>query len=124
MRISSLPASEMAYFKNLIGAGRDGITSARNEMHGDVFTPALKDAAWTPAALGAAIGVLSACFGKERRSFTRAAIGGLVGSVLGFGGGVAWASRRFTGIAARRAVRGVNSVRDARWLERHPIDYA
>jgi hypothetical protein len=51
-------------------------------------------------------------------------MGGLVGSALGFGGGVAWASRGFTGTAARHAIRGVNNVRDARWLERNPIDYA
>jgi hypothetical protein len=37
---------------------------------------------------------------------------------------VAWASRRVTGSAAKRAIGGVNNVRDARWLERHPIDYA
>ena len=123
MRITSLLSSDIAYFKSLIRAGLDGVTSARNEMHG-VFTPGLKDAAWAPAVLGAGIEVLSTCFGKGRRSVPRAAIGGLVGSAVALGGGAAWASRRFTGMAARRAMRGVNNVRDARWLEKHPIDYA
>ena len=123
MTSSSLLASDIAYLGNLIKAGLNGITSARNERSG-VFTPRWKAAAWTPALVGAALGALSTCFDKDRRSVPRAAIGGLVGSALGFGGGVAWASRGFTGTAARHAIRGVNNVRDARWLERNPIDYA
>jgi hypothetical protein len=123
MTSSSLLASDIAYFRNLIKAGLNGITSARNERSG-VFTPRWKAAAWTPALVGAAVGALSTCFDKKNRSVPRAAIGGLVGSALGFGGGVAWASRGFTGTAARHAIRGVNNVRDARWLERNPIDYA
>jgi hypothetical protein len=124
MRIASLFSSDVVYLKNLVRAGLDGVTSARNDVHGGVFTPPLKDAPWTPVVLGAGIGILSACFDKNRRSVSRAALAGLVGSALGFGGGAAWASRRFTGMAARRAIRGVNNVRDARWLERNPIDYA
>jgi hypothetical protein len=124
MKIAGMLASDIAYFKDLTRAGLDGIASARNETSGGVFTPASKTATWTPAAIGAAIGILSTCFNKDRRSVPRAAIGGLVGSALGFGGGVAWSSGFFTGTAARRAIGGVNSVRDARWLERHPIDYA
>jgi hypothetical protein len=123
MTSSSLLASDIAYFRNMVKAGLDGITSARNERSG-IFTPRWKAAAWTPALVGAAIGALSTCFDKKRRSVPRAAIGGLVGSALGFGGGVAWASRSFTGTAARHAIRGVNNVRDARWLERNPINYA
>ena len=117
-------ASDIAYFGNLVRAGLNGITSARNETQRDGFTPAWKDAAWTPAAVGAVVGVLSTCFDKNRRSVPRAAIGGLIGSAVGFTGSVAWTSRRATGIAARRAIQEVNSVRDARWLETHPIDYA
>jgi len=125
MKITSLLFSDIAYFNNLVRAGMDGIASARNETHVTaVFTTSLKNATWAAAALGAAVGVVSTCFDKDRRSVNRAAIGGLVGSMVGFAGGMAWASRRFTGTATRRAIRGVNSVCDARWLERHPIDYA
>lgn len=124
MRTTSLLSSDIAYFNNLVRAGLDGVASARNETHGSVFAPPVKHAALAGAAVGAAIGVLSTCFDKGRRSVPRATIGGLVGSVVGFVGAMAWASRRFTGTATRRAMRGVNSVRDARWLERHPIDYA
>jgi hypothetical protein len=124
MRITSLLSSDIAYFNNLVRAGLDGIASARNETQGSVFATSLQNATWAAAVLGAAIGVVSTCFDKDRRSVPRATIGGLVGSVVGLAGAMAWASGRFTGTATRRAMRGVNSVRDARWLERHPIDYA
>jgi hypothetical protein len=124
MTIASLVFPDLFYLKSLIRAGLDGVNSAFNEKQGGIFMPAFKDAVWTPTAFGAAIGIASMCFGKGRRSAPRAAVGALIGSAVGLGGGAAWASRRFTGAAARRAMRGVNQVRDARWLERHPIDYA
>jgi len=124
MTITTSISSDILYFKNLMRAGLDGVTSALNEKQGGVFIPTFKEAVLTPAALGAAIGMASMCFGKGRRSAPRAAFGALIGSALGLGSGAAWASRQFTGNAARRAMRGVNQVRDARWLVRHPIDYA
>ena len=64
MTSSSLLASDIAYFGNLIKAGLNGITSARHERSG-VFTPRWKAAAWTPALVGAALGALSTCFDKQ-----------------------------------------------------------
>src|SRR5260370_38771641 len=106
MTSSSLLASDIAYFRNLIKAGLNGITSARNETSGGIFTPRWKAAAWTPALVGAALGALSTCFDKDRRSVPRAALGGLVGSALGCGGGVPWACAGFTGLAPRLAISG------------------
>jgi hypothetical protein len=97
--------------------------SARKAADGRPLRPALTRAVWAPTAAGAAIGVLSVCF-STRRSGASVAVGGLIGSALGFGGGVAWASRGFTRDVARRAIRNVNVVRDARWLEKNPIAYA
>jgi hypothetical protein len=37
---------------------------------------------------------------------------------------LAWASRGYTGSAARGAIKKINVVRDARWLEKNPINYA
>ena len=51
-------------------------------------------------------------------------MGGLVGGAFGAAAALAWASRGFAGIAARKAVLQVNAARDAHWLETHPIDYA
>jgi hypothetical protein len=116
--------SNLVYAKNLITAGWDGVRSARNELDGDVFTPlARKSAVWTSTALGAAIGVLSTLAIRNRKSVFRMGVGGLAGSLVGFGGGVAWTSRRFTETAAVRALRQVNNVRDAHWLQRNPIAY-
>jgi hypothetical protein len=115
--------SDLAYVRELLGAGADGIASARRELAGRVFTPPLHPAAWTPAAVGATVG-LTARLMSKRNSRSSVAMSGLVGTVLGFGAALAWTSRGFTALACRRAVRHVNATRDAHWLEAHPIDYA
>jgi hypothetical protein len=51
-------------------------------------------------------------------------VGGLLGGVLGFGGGVAWGSREAASAIARRAAKNLGAVRDQHWLEKHPIAYA
>lgn len=113
-----------AYIKELVRAGLDGIAAARHEMGGAAFSPAPEAVLWTPAAVGAALGVLSTRLIGNRKSVSHLGMGGLVGSVVGFGAGFAWASRGYSGCAARRAIRFVNAARDAHWLETHPIDYA
>ena len=114
----------LRYAKQLIGAGLDGIAAARQESNGAIFTPPLQTVAWTPTAIGAMIGALGTRLIRRDKGASGAAIGGLIGSVFGFGAALAWASRDFTGPAARKTLRGVNTVRDAHWLESHPITYA
>ncbi len=114
--------SDITYFGKLLGAGWDGVTSARKADDRSAAS-AWTAAVWTPAAIGAAVGIVGASF-RNRRSGYRVALGGLIGSVLGLGSGVAWASRDVTEAAARNAVRRINTVRDARWLEKNPIAYA
>ena len=116
--------SDITYIKQLAGAGWDGIASARRELDGDVFTSPLQTVVWTPAAVCATIGMLSPRLIGNRKSASSVAMGGLIGSVLGLGAALVWSSRRFTGPAARRAVRHVNAARDAHWLESNPITYA
>jgi hypothetical protein len=113
--------SDISYLRNLIEAGVDGVTSAWKGTGDRGFKT---DGVWAPAAVGAGIGVMSVCLKRNRPRFKRkVAVCGLVGSALGFGVGVAWASRAFTGTAARSALQKVNGVRDAHWLERNPIAY-
>ena len=88
------------------------------------FAPVLNNSVWVATAIGGAIGALSAVVGRRRRSGYGSVWGGVVGSTIGFGGGIAWASRDFTGAVARSVIRKVNVARDARWLERNPINYA
>lgn len=124
MGILRMVESDLVYARKMVGAGWDGIASARKELNGEVFTSASKAAGWTPTAIGAGLGMLSSHLIGKRRSASSVAMGGLIGSVVGFGAGVAWGSRRFTGTAARKSIRLMTAVRDARWLERNPIDYA
>jgi hypothetical protein len=116
--------SNFAYLRQLVGAGLEGIASAQRETSGGVFTPALNRVIWGPAAIGAAAGVLSSGLIGNRKSGLRLVMGGLLGTALGSGAALGWASRRFVGPAARRAAHHVNAARDTHWLATHPIDYA
>jgi len=81
--------SDLVYLRQLVGAGFDGIASARHELHGRVFTAASRTAVWTPPAIGAAVGMLSTRLMGKRRSMV---MGGLIGGVVGLGAVAAWAS--------------------------------
>ena len=122
MRTTHALEFDLTYLKQLIGAGLDGIESARREHAGGEF--ASRPGVWTPAAIGTTLGVLTTRLAGKRKSASRTAWGGVVGGVLGISAGLAWASRGLIGHAARTATRRVNATRDAHWLETHPIDYA
>jgi len=115
--------SDVSHFINMIQGGWDGAIAVRTTGV-PAFTPAWTDAVWAPAAIGAAVGAWSTSWNSRRRSPYSVALGALVGSALGFGCGMAWASRGFTGAVARSAIGRVNDIRDARWLEKNPINYA
>jgi len=117
-------ASDVSYLVRLIRAGRDGVTFAPRPAENPPLKPALTRTVWAATAIGAAVGAWSASRQRSRRSAYRLAVSGLIGSVCGFGCGMAWASRSLTGTAARSAIREINMVRDMRWLEKNPIDYA
>ena len=111
--------SELSYARKIAGAGWESVVTARQET--SVF-PASTKAIWIAVAVGAGVGMLSRA--GKRSTASTVAIGALIGSVVGFGAGIAWESRQFTGAVARNAKREIGAVRDAHWLERHPIDYA
>ena len=111
----------ISYWKGLVAAGVDGIASARREQ---TVRPSGRSALWTPAAMGAAAGALSARLLGKRKSASGIAVGGLLGSLVGWGAAVAWTSRGLMAPAARGAARRVNALRDAHWLEANPINYA
>lgn len=114
--------SNLTYARKLVEAGIKGLVSSGEAT--PAFGTALTPAVWAPAAIGAAIGTLSALLGRDRRSGSSIVARVLVGSACGFGGGMAFASRRVIRTAARSSARKVNAVRDARWLEKNPIAYA
>jgi hypothetical protein len=120
--------SEVEYGRKVLGSGLEGARSGQeaflngrplNAVLGESVQDALK-----PAMLGACIGFLSACANRRQRSIGRGlGLSGLYG-VIGLGVGFAWASRALAAKMACHARRNVGRVRDERWLEEHPIDYA
>lgn len=116
--------SDITYVRNLAEAGVNGVASIWNAPDDQAVAPVVKKTIWVTTAIGGAIGALSVLLGRRRRSAYSMAFGGLVGSTIGFSGGVAWASRDFTGAVARSVIQKVGTVRDARWLEKNPINYA
>jgi len=121
MKEPSRRTSDARYVVNLIQAGMDGVISARNATD---IPPVLSGPVWAPAAIGAAVGAWTASRNHNRKSGYHVAMGSLLGTALGLGCGMAWASRAFIGALARGGMRKVDIVRDARWLEQNPIDYA
>ena len=115
---------DISYAKDLVEAGLGGAASAWKGSGDQHTVQAFTGGVWAPAALGAGFGVLSVCMKRSRRrSMTSMAVGGLAGTALGLGAGVVWASRVLAGSVARGALRNVNAVRDAHWLEQHPVAY-
>ena len=116
--------SDLTYCKRLLGAGWNGIAAARKQADRPLFSPPLQSVVWTPTAVGATVGALTRRLIGKDKSASGVALGGLLGSVLGLSAVLVWASREFTGPAARKSLRCINAARDAHWLESHPIDYA
>ena len=106
MRIPSSFKSEVIYARDIVKAGLD------------VAVPL------APAALGAAVGILGVYLGRKGRNGNTAVFGGLVGCALGFSSGVAWGTREEARQRYLDAAHHVQAVRDAHWLEKHPIAYA
>jgi len=116
--------SDMTYAMKLVEAGWEGVTSALRGTDDVGAAPALTSAVWLWTGVGAIFGVWSASLRRSRPSgYGGLAYGGLVGSALGFGCGVAWESRRVAEAAARSANYKIGTVRDARWLEKNPVAY-
>ncbi len=115
--------SDVTYLRHLLEAGVDGVTAVWNGPGGWSFASAARHSVWVTA-MGGTVGGLSTLLVRRRRSGNGTALGVLVGSAIGFGSGVAWASRGFTGSMGRSVLQKVNAVRDQRWLEKNPINYA
>ncbi len=118
MSVTTAMSSDMRYVLNLVQAGVDGVISARK------LPTVTVNPVWGPMALGAVVGASAACLVRRRKSGYDVAVGGVVGSVVGMGCALAWASRGVMAVLARGAIGRINTVRDAHWLAANPIDYA
>lgn len=63
-----LQRSNIAYFRQLSGAGLHGIDSGRRERSGGVFTPTFERVIWAPSAIVSVVGILSTTLIGGRRS--------------------------------------------------------
>ncbi|HZQ96026.1 MAG TPA: hypothetical protein VFA67_13510 [Candidatus Sulfotelmatobacter sp.] len=77
-----------------------------------------------PAAWGACVGLLTGCPQNSRRSAARILTSGLLGGLIGLTAGIGWETRFLAASAAGGALARIDKVRDERWFEKNPIDYA
>jgi len=128
MQLSEWSKSEVEYGRRVFNSGLDGVRSGREAfLNGRPLTPFFRESclkALKPAALGACIGLLASCPRDRSRGTSRLMLSGLLGGLVGFAAGIVWESRFLTRNAADGALRGIQKVRDERWLQKHPIDYA
>ena len=122
-------SSNIDYAKNLVDSGLAGACAAQeNVLKGQCVGTVLSRSArrsWPPAAIGLGIGALCGFLASRRKRSPGTVVAcGLIGGAAGFGAGMIWGTRQLTGSMAEAAMKNINGVRDARWLEKNPIDYA
>jgi hypothetical protein len=120
--------SYVRYGRSLANSGADGMRRGREAyLSGKPLGAVLGQKARASlglAAIGACAG-LAQCFLSDRRRRVSAGLAlGAVGSLLGFFAGFTWKTRDLTSSMVHAASENMSAVRDERWLERHPIDYA
>lgn len=114
--------------RELVGSGIEGAGSAMREALQDEKVSSavgrtLRDS-WQGAAVGAAVGIAATLLATERRrSRSSAAAGFLIGAVAGLGIAALWQGREVVGAMTHGAARNMGTVRDAHWLDKHPIPY-
>jgi hypothetical protein len=121
--------SNLDYGRRLISSVLEGARSAQQDtLDGAPIRSVVIDSvrnAWMPAAIGAYVGALGASLGQRRKPNYGALLGAsLLGAAIGLSTGMAWGTRNLTGGMAKGAMKNMGAARDARWLEKNPIDYA
>ena len=121
--------SNLNYGKNLVGSSVEGARSARKmtsdgECAGSILARSARDS-WQLVTIGVGLGLLCGFLASRRKPSPGKMLAcGALGAFVGLGTGMAWETRQLAGDMARGAIRNARVVRDAHWLERHPIDYA
>lgn len=114
------------YGRELVHSGISGLRTGRDaQLHGQPLSAVLTRSARASlnlAALGACAGLLQFCL-SDRRRIARTVAWGVAGGVIGFVAGFTWKTRDLTATMARSALKEMGTVRDERWLDKHPISY-
>lgn len=120
--------SDIRYGRELMRSGVTGLSSGRDAyLQGQPLSDVLGDSAKASlglATIGACAGLLRYYLPARRARLAKTVACGLVGSAIGFLAAFAWNTRELTESMTRNAGKQIGVVRDRRWLDRHPIDYA
>ncbi|MDR0379703.1 MAG: hypothetical protein LBI62_07170 [Candidatus Accumulibacter sp.] len=127
MNIKDTVKENIAYSRELLGAGIEGANTARREVLTAEATANLVNIAtresWQPATYGLLAGAICGALADDRRPLRGALAGGIFGAMAGFASGFVWKIRPLTTAMARTAGDRINRVRDGHWLSKHPINY-
>ena len=127
MKLQDWVKSELEYSQDLVhsavegarfGCRRAGVVEPARSLFADAARNSLP-----LAAIGACVIPLAARLTRGRKRRNEALLG-LLGAAIGFGAGIAFTTRPLMEEMAHEAVHNINGVREAHWLEQHPIDYA
>lgn len=120
--------SKLRYGQALMRSGVSGLSSGREaHLNGRPLSEALGESARASLALavfGACAGLLRYSFPVRRDRLTKAVTCSVAGGAIGFVAGFAFKTRDLAESMTRSAAKQMGTVRDERWLNRHPIDYA
>lgn len=115
------------YGRKLVNAGVTGLRNGHKDFDVERANALLVRSAEESlqmAVAGACLGLVPAYVLARRSRATNALVFGLLGSALGFVAGFSWKTRDLSTSLAHGALREMGRVKDERWLEHHPIDYA
>lgn len=120
--------SQIRYGRELFKSGVSGLSDGRDtHLNGRSLSEVLGESAKASlglATLGACAGLLRYCLPARRGRLMKTLACGLLGGALGFLAGFGWKTRELAESMTRSAAKEMGTVRDQRWLDRHPIDYA
>ena len=116
------------YGQTLVKSGVSGLRSGQEaHLNGQPLSAALSESARASlslATIGACAGLLRFYLSGRRGRIPKSIACGVAGSAIGFCAAFVWETRNLTASMGRSARKQMGAVRDQRWLERHPIDYA
>jgi hypothetical protein len=127
MSLRKWVGSNARYARKLANSGWEGASQAGGEvLDGEPLAPFLSDSArqaLKPATVGVCLGIATG-LGHSRKPAAQVLALGILGGAIGLGAGFIWRTRHLVAGAARGALKNTGPVRDERWFEKNPIDYA
>ena len=127
MSVHTWMKSNADYSRKLVHSAIEGAHSGEEAfLHGqplESFLAISARSALRPAALGALVGLVAGVTARQRHP-ARAFAYSFLGGAVGFSAGLAWQARHLVESVATSARKTVGKVRDERWFEKNPIDYA